>query len=385
MTRNFVVPFNKPCHLGGELDRVREVLEGTHWSANGRFAKHCERLISDRLGGGRAFLTHTCTDALEAAMIIARIGPGDEVIMPSYTFVATASAAAIRGGIPVFVDIDPETLCLDLEATRRAITDRTRAICIVHYAGVGRDAVAIRALADEHGLVLIEDAAHAFGCAAGEAILGRVGHLATLSFHETKNLTSGEGGALIVNDERLVERSELVIDKGTDRSSFDRGEVGKYTWQELGSSYRASEISAAVLSLQLERCAEIDARRMAGWRRYHDALAPHEARQTLRRPIVPEDCLITGHIYYLLLPDRTARDRFIRTVADAGVHTVTHYVPLHSSAAGLRYGRTTGRMSVTDSVADRLVRLPIYHGMSEQDYVLVLNSVNNSFDDGNIT
>jgi dTDP-4-amino-4,6-dideoxygalactose transaminase len=249
--KKFVVPFTQPGQIGGELERVSRVLRGEHWSANGEFSGYCEQLVSERLGGGRVFLTHTCSDALEAAIIIAGIDFGDEVIMPSYTFVANATAVANRGAVPVFVDVDFETLSLDLHATRRAITNRTRAINIVHYAGVGRDAAAIRALADEYGLILIEDAAHAFGCSASGTMLGRIGHLATLSFHDTKNITCGEGGALIVNDESLLSRSETVIDKGTDRSSFERGIVAEYTWQELGASYRASEIAAAVLSVQL--------------------------------------------------------------------------------------------------------------------------------------
>lgn len=366
------VPFNRPARLGNEGRYLDQVLDGYNWSAGGSFARKCEEALETILGGGRAIVTHTCTDALEAAIRLVGAGQGDEVILPSFTFVATATAVALSGAVPVFVDIDPETLDLDPDAVEAAITPRTKAIILVHYAGVGRHAHEIAAIADRHGLTLIEDAAHALGCTVEGDALARVGALATLSFHETKNLTSGEGGALIVNDSRLVERAEIVTDKGTDRARFQRGEVQKYVWQDLGSSYRMSELSAAVLLAQLEKYEQVSERRSGLWSTYQQAFEDLERQGRIRRPSVPQSCRINGHIYYLLLPTPQERDRLLDALVADQVIATFHYVPLHSSPAGMRYGRVSGTLDTTDSIASRLIRLPIFHDLADDEQAYVI-------------
>lgn len=293
------------------------------------------------------------------AAILLELEPGDEVIMPSFTFVSTANAFVLRGAVPVFVDIDPETLTIDPAGVEAALTDRTKAIVPVHYAGVGCDLDALAGF----GPVLVEDAAQAILSTESGRPLGSRGALAALSFHETKNVMCGEGGALIVNDERYVERAEIVQEKGTNRRRFFRGAVDKYTWVDIGSSYLLSEINAAFLWAQLEAAESITARRLAIWGRYHAAFAELEQRGLLRRPIVPADRTHNAHMYYVLLPSEQLRDSFISDLAAAGVHSVFHYVPLHSSRAGLRFGRAAGPMTATDAASTRLARLPLWAGM----------------------
>ena len=357
------IPFNRPHLTGRELDYIREAHENLMLSGDGPHTAVCERWLERETGCRRALLTHTCTAALEMAAILADLGPGDEVIMPSFTFVSTANAFVLRGATPVFVDVRGDTLNLDEALLEAAITARTRAIVVVHYAGVGCAMDAIMAIADRHGLPVIEDAAQGVCAAYRGRPLGSFGVLSALSFHETKNITCGEGGALLVNDPDRVARAEIIREKGTNRRAFMEGHVDKYTWVDLGSSYVPGEISAGFLRAQMEQAWDITRRRLAVWDAYHAAFAPMEADGVCRRPVVPDDCTHNAHLYYLLLPDAAARERFIRGMAAAGIGAIFHYVPLHSSDGGRRFGRAHGALATTDRVAATLVRLPLYLGL----------------------
>lgn len=361
-----MIPFNRPFLTGRELEYLRQTLEHRHLSGDGPFSRRCHAELERLTGCHRALLTHSCTAALEMAAILAGVGPGDEVIMPSYTFVSTANAFVLRGATPVFVEIRPDTLNLDEARIEAALTPRTRAIVVVHYAGVACEMDAVLEIARRNGLLVIEDAAQALLSQYRGRPIGSFGHLAALSFHETKNILSGEGGALLVNDPGLAARAEIVREKGTNRSQFFRGEVDKYTWVDIGSSYLPGEVIAAFLWAQLEQARSITQRRLAVWRSYHEALAPLEARGRLRRPIVPDHCTHNGHMYYLLMRDLEERSRVIASLKDAGVATVFHYVPLHSSPAGRRYGRASGDLPITDNVSERLLRLPLWAGLEEE-------------------
>ncbi|GAC1347703.1 MAG: dTDP-4-amino-4,6-dideoxygalactose transaminase [Acetobacteraceae bacterium] len=354
------ISFNRPTLVGDEFAYIRQALERLHLSGNGYFSKRCQAEIERQLGGGSVLLTHSCTAALEMAAILAGVEPGDEVIMPSFTFTSTANAVALRGGIPVFVDIRPDTLNLDETLIEAAITPRTRAIFVVHYAGVAAEMDAIMAIAARHDLAVLEDAAQAMHAAWRGKPLGSFGAFAAFSFHETKNVISGEGGALVVNDTQAAARAEIIWEKGTNRAQHQRGEVARYTWMDIGSSYLPSEITAAFLLAQLEAGPAITATRLAAWHRYHAALAPLEAAGRLRRPIVPPECTHNGHIYYVLAPTAAARDPALAELGARGVNAVMHYVPLHSSPAGLRLARTGGTMTRTDDLAARLIRLPLH-------------------------
>jgi dTDP-4-amino-4,6-dideoxygalactose transaminase len=311
------------------------------------------------------------------AAILAEVGPGDEVVMPSYTFVSTANAFVLRGATPVWVDIREDTLNLDERLLEGAITERTRAIAPVHYAGVACDIEAIGEIAQRHDLVVIEDAAQGVMSTTGPdaQALGAIGHLGALSFHETKNVTCGEGGALLINDERWVRRAEILQEKGTNRTEFFRGEIDKYTWMDVGSSFLLSEVNAAFLWAQLEHAEEITSRRLEIWDEYFEAFGPLEDAGKVRRPIVPPDRTHNAHMFYLLLPDRPARDELIERLASDGIHAVFHYVPLHSSPAGRRVGRASGDLPVTDDVSDRLIRLPLWPGLEADDVRWVVESV----------
>ena len=360
-----MIPFNKPFLTGRELGYIAEAHANGHLAGNGAFSKRCSGWLEERVGSRKALLTHSCTGALEMAAILSGIGPGDEVIMPSFTFVSTANAFVLRGARPVFVDIRPDTLNLDEDLIEAAITERTRAIVPVHYAGVACDMDAILRIAARHDLLVIEDAAQGLLSSYREQPLGAIGHMAALSFHETKNIISGEGGALLVNDERFADRAEIIWEKGTNRAQFFRGQVDKYTWVDLGSSYLPGEITAAFLWAQMEEADAITARRLAIWSRYHEAFAPLEAAGAVRRPIVPEDCRQNGHLYYLLLPDLAARTAFIERLKTRDIHPVFHYVPLHTSPFGRTVGRAVGDLPETVSASDRLVRLPLWLGLEE--------------------
>ena len=359
------IPFNKPYLTGNELAYIGEAQTSGRLSGNGPFAKRCCRWLEREIGCGKALLTHSGTAALEMAAILSGVGPGDEVIMPSFTFVSTANAFVLRGATPVFVDVRPDTLNIDETKIERAVTPRTRAIVPVHYAGVACEMDAIMDIARRHDLLVIEDAAQGILARYKGRPLGGIGHLAALSFHETKNITSGEGGALLVNDVQFSERAEIVFEKGTNRRQFLEGQVEKYTWIDVGSSYVAGEIIAAFLWAQMERADEITGRRLEIWGNYHKEFENLEALGA-RRPIIPRECTHNAHIYYLLLPNLERRSAFIARLKIKGIQAVFHYVPLHSAPFGRAVGRADADMSITDRVADQLVRLPLWLGVDER-------------------
>ena len=372
-----MIPFNKPFMTGRELAYIARAHANGHLAGNGAFSKRCSAWLEERIGSQKALLTHSCTAALEMAAILSGVGPGDEVIMPSFTFVSTANAFVLRGAVPIFVDIEPDTLNMDATKIEAAITPRTKAIVPVHYAGVGCDMDAIMDIAGRHDLVVIEDAAQGLLADYRDRPLGGIGHMAALSFHETKNIISGEGGALLVNDLRFAERAEIIREKGTNRSQFFRGQVDKYTWVDVGSSYLPSEILAAFLAAQIEEADTINARRLALWNRYHEAFAPLEAAGRLRRPIVPAHCTHNAHMYYLLLDNLDARTQFIASLKANDIHPVFHYVPLHSAPAGRKYGRASGDLAITDRTGERLVRLPLW--LPDLDQARVIGTVETFF------
>jgi len=362
------IPFNKPFIVGEELDNIRRAVEQGQLSGDGPYTKLCHRWLEERTGCARALLTHSCTAALEMAAILCDIGPGDEVIMPSYTFVSTANAFALRGGVPVFVDIRGDTLNLDESLVEAAITPRTRAVVPVHYAGVACEMDAILDIARRHRLRVVEDAAQALLSIYKGKPLGALGDLGCLSFHETKNIISGEGGALLVNDPELVERAEIIREKGTNRSRFFRGQVDKYTWVDIGSSYLPSELVGAFLHAQFSHAEEIMAKRRRLCQRYGERLASLARAGVIEvADPLPAGLSGNGHMFYILLPDTDTRSALIRHLGEAGILGVFHYVPLHSSPAGRRFGRTGSAMDVTDSVSARLLRLPLYFEMEEAD------------------
>jgi dTDP-4-amino-4,6-dideoxygalactose transaminase len=363
---NQPIPFNRPHLTGNELAYIRQAHENLHLSGDGPHTAACERWLEAEVGCRRALLTHSCTAALEMAALLADLQPGDEVILPSFTFVTTANSLVLRGAVPVFVDIRADTLNLDEELIEAAITPRTRAIVVVHYAGVGCAMDRIMAIAAAHGLMVIEDAAQGICATWRDRPLGSIGAVGALSFHETKNITCGEGGALLVNDPALAARAEVIREKGTNRKAFMEGLVDKYTWVDLGSSFLPGEISAGFLRAQMEHAWEITRGRLAIWDAYHAAFAEAEAQGLCRRPIVPADCRHNAHMYYLLLPEGADRGRFIGRMAAAGIGAIFHYVPLHSSPAGLRFGRAQGALAVTDRVAASLVRLPLFLGVEAE-------------------
>jgi dTDP-4-amino-4,6-dideoxygalactose transaminase len=357
------IPFNRPYMVGTELEYVRRAHANLQLAGDGRFTAMCSEWLERTVGCGKALLTHSCTAALEMAAILAEIGPGDEVIMPSFTFVSTANAFVLRGGVPVFVDVRPDTLNLDEEQVEAAITARTRAIVVVHYAGVACEMDMILDIAARHGLMVIEDAAQALMSSYRGRPVGSFGSLATLSFHETKNIISGEGGALLINDPSLAERAQVIREKGTNRTQFMAGNVARYTWLDIGSSYLPGEMTAAFLWGQMEAAREINERRMAIWETYHRALEGLEAKDRLRRPVTPAECTGNAHMYYVLLPPGTGRAAFIAALAQQGVGAVSHYVPLHASPGGRRFGRFVGPMTNTVTLSERLVRLPLWIGL----------------------
>jgi dTDP-4-amino-4,6-dideoxygalactose transaminase len=370
-----VIPFNRPAIAGPELNYIQEALEGRHLAGDGIFTERCHKWLEQTTGAGAALLTHSCTAALEMAAILCGLEPGDEVVMPSYTFVSTANAVVLRGAIPVFIDIRPDTLNLDERLIEAAVTERTKAIFVVHYAGVGCAMDEIVKIGERHRLFVVEDAAQALLARYRDRELGSIGHLAAISFHESKNVISGEGGALLINDPNLTARAEVIREKGTNRSSFFRGEVDKYTWIDIGSSYLPSEITAAFLYAQLEAATELTAHRRLVWDAYHDAFAPLEQEGLVRRPIVPVGCEHNAHLYYLLLPNLEARTRLIAALRAQGIGAPFHYVPLHSAPAGRRLGRVHGSMAVTDGISDRLVRLPLWPAITAQDIAQVIEAV----------
>lgn len=360
------IPFNKP-HLGGkELWYIAQAHAKGQMAGDGAFTRQCQVWLEQRTGCRKALLTHSCTAALEMSAILADIQPRDEVILPSFTFVSTANAFVLRGGVPVFVDIHPDTLNLDETKIEAAITSRTRAIVPVHYGGVGCAMDTIMEIAQRYGLLVIEDAAQGIMSTYQGRALGSIGHLGTLSFHETKNIIAGEGGALLINDPSLAGRAEVIREKGTNRSEFFRGQIDKYTWVDIGSSYLPGEIIAAFLCAQMEDADSITARRLAIWAHYHEAFEPLERAGRVRRPVIPDGCGHNAHLYYLLLRDLEDRTAFIESMNQSGVSCVFHYVPLHSSPRGREVGRVSGDLTVTDDLSNRLVRLPLWLGLEEE-------------------
>jgi dTDP-4-amino-4,6-dideoxygalactose transaminase len=360
------IPFNWPHMTGKELYYIAEAHFNGSLAGDGPFTKHCHNWLEARTGCNKSLLTHSCTAALEMTALLLDIELGDEIIMPSYTFVSTANAFVLRGGVPVFVDIREDTLNLDETLIEAAITPRTRAIVPVHYAGVACEMDTIMAIARRHGLKVVEDAAQGVMASYKGRALGSIGDLGAYSFHETKNVISGEGGALLVNDPDLALRAEIIREKGTDRSRFFRGQVDKYTWQEVGSSFLPGELIAAFLWAQLEEADRITQTRLASWDRYHELLEPLATRGILRRPIIPEDCQHNAHMYYILLAPGIERESVLDKFKAQEINSVFHYVPLHSSPAGQRYGRTHGDLNVTNAQSERLIRLPLWVGITEE-------------------
>ena len=372
MSKPAPIPFNRPYQAGPELTYIGEALRGGHASGGGPFTKRCEQYLSDRLGAEQVLLTTSCTHALELCAMLLDLGPGDEVIVPSFTFVSTANAFALRGARPVFADVRADTLNVDETRLEPLITDRTRAIVVVHYAGVGCEMDAIGAIAERHGVPVIEDNAHGLVARYKDHNLGTMGLFGTQSFHETKNFTCGEGGAVVINDGRHAERAEILRDKGTNRARFFRGQVDKYSWVDLGSSYPPADILAAYLLAQLEAADHIQATRRGIWHRYAAALGDWAAAHGVTTPFVPDYCEQSFHMFYLLLPTPAARDRFIQHLAERDILAVFHYVPLHASSMGERFG--SADCPVTEDVSGRLVRLPFFADLTEAEQERVIDA-----------
>jgi dTDP-4-amino-4,6-dideoxygalactose transaminase len=358
------IPFNRPMIVGREIDYIREAVSFGQLAGDGSFTERCQDWLADFIGARTVLLTHSCTAALEMAAILINIEPGDEVVMPSFTFVSTANAVVLRRGVPVFVDIRPDTLNLDEELVAAAIGPRTRAIFPIHYAGVPAEMDRLNEIAECYQLFVVEDAAQAIGSKYNGRKAGSLGHLAAFSFHETKNIISGEGGALAINDPGLVERAEIIREKGTNRKTFFRGQTDKYTWVDIGSSYLPGELVAAFLLGQIEQIDAIQRDRAESWSTYDTALRAFHNRG-LRTPIIPPHCEGNCHLYHLLMPTSSLRDDLIGLMKADGIYTPFHYVPLHSAPAGLRFARASGTLPVTEDLSARLVRLPLYPSMGD--------------------
>jgi dTDP-4-amino-4,6-dideoxygalactose transaminase len=372
-----MIPFNKPLVHGAEFAYIRQAVSRGQLAGNGHFTARCHTFLRNHFGSPSVLLTHSCTAALEMTALLLDLQPGDEVIMPSYTFVSTANAFALRGATPVFVDIRPDTLNIDERLIEAAITPRTRAIVAVHYAGVSCEMDAIVAVARRHNLFLVEDAAQAFLSTYRGRPTGSIGDLAAISFHETKNITSGEGGALVINNPAFADRADVLWHKGTNRSRYSRGEVDRYTWIDLGSSYLAGELMAAFLSAQLEHADTVTSARMTLWQAYDAACAPLEP-SGVTRPTIPDGCRHNAHMYYVLLPRAVPRAAVLHALHEQEIHAIFHYVPLHSSPGGRRFGRVAGSMAVTDDVSERLIRLPLWVGMDRQVPAMIVNELSSA-------
>lgn len=369
------VPFNRPYMVGRELEYIAEAVRMGHLAGDGPFTKRSQEWLENALGAKRVLLTHSCTAALEMSALLCGVGPGDEVIMPSYTFVSTANAFLLRGARPVFVDIRADTLNIDETLVEDAVTARTRAMVPVHYAGVACEMDTLLAVARRRGLKVVEDAAQGVGAAYKARALGALGDLGALSFHETKNLISGEGGALVIQNEDLLARAEIIREKGTNRASFFRGEVDKYTWVDLGSSFLPSELVAAFLFAQLEKAETILERRRRIFNTYRDALEDLERKEWLRLPVVPEDCEHNAHVFYIVLPTAEQRDALLHHFNQEGINAVFHYVPLHESPMGRRLGYELGQLPVTETMSRRLLRLPSYFGLENEQQARVIDEL----------
>lgn len=368
------IPFNRPFVCGGELAYLEQAIAARDLAGGGEFTRRCQEWLREATGSPLALLSHSATGALEAAMMLAELGPGDEAIMPSFGYPTMATAAVRQGATPVFVEIDPATLNVDPERVEAAAGERTKAIVAVHYGGVACDMGRLGAIASERDLTLVEDAAHCLLAEQDGRALGSIGDLGAISFHETKNVTSGEGGALLVNDPGLAERARVIWDKGTNRARFLRGEVDRYTWVDVGSSFGASDLTAAFLLAQLEVAEEVTARRRAIWDRYHVAFEELESEGRAQRPASPPGSRHNGHVYYLVLPSAEVRGAFIERLREQGIATVFHFVPLHSSPAGQRFGRVEGPLAHTEEMAGRLVRLPLFAELGDADVERVIEA-----------
>ena len=367
------IPYNKPFAIGEELSNISFMIENnSQISGNGAFTKKCHQWLEENFKTHKALLTHSCTAALEMAAILANIKEGDEVIMPSYTFVSTANAFVLRGATPVFVDIRPDTLNIDETKIEQAITEKTKAIVPVHYAGQACEMDTIMAIAAKYNLLVIEDAAQAIGSTYKGKMLGTIGNIGTLSFHETKNIISGEGGAILVNDKTLAERAEIIWEKGTNRANFFRGQVDKYTWVDVGSSFLPSDMIAAYLYPQFEKAGTIIAKRMEIWDSYNNFFAKYEKAKILKRPCVLPENTINGHIYHITFNSIDERTNFINHLKENQILSVFHYIPLHSAPAGEKYCKTSGDMTNTDEASLCLTRLPLFYNLTkdELDYIL---------------
>ena len=371
----FKIPFNRADIGKHDIELLSESISAGHISGNGPFTKRAEEQITKTLGNDRTLLTTSCTHALEMSALLLRLKPGDEVIVPAFTFVSTASAFMLYGAKPVFVDVRKDTLNIDLDQAEAAITPRTRAICVVHYGGVACEMDRLTKLAKDHNLILIEDNAHGLFAKYRGKYLGTFGALATQSFHETKNITCGEGGALVINDASLAERAEILREKGTDRTKFLRGQVDKYTWVDVGSSWVISDLLAAILFGQLCRADEIYKQRMNIWNRYHDELQIWAAKHDVALPTVPEGCEHTGHVYHLRFQRGDHRDKFIEHLKQLGIYAVFHYQPLHLSTVGRTLGGRDGQFPVTESASDCLVRLPLFNSLTSDEQTYIIDSV----------
>ena len=369
------IPFNRPFATGDELEYMRAAIAAPKFSGDGSFTAQCHRLLEQSLGIQKALLTTSCTHALEMAALILDIGRGDEVIVPSFTFPSAANAFVLRGAKPLFIDIRADTLNVDESQIERRITARTKAIFLVHYAGVGCEMDAITSVARQHGIAVVEDNAHGLYGKYRGRYLGTLGQLATLSFHETKNFTCGEGGALLINDAQFNQRAEILREKGTDRSRFFRGEIDKYTWVDVGSSYLPSDVLAAFLRAQLEHRDRIQSMRRQIWEIYHRELASWAEANGVRLPIVPAGCEQSYHMFYVIMPSFESRQALISHLAGFGILAVFHYLPLHLSPMGLRFGGRRGDCPVTEDLADRLLRLPFFTGMSSSEQSQIIDAV----------
>ncbi len=375
------IPFTRPYLTGNEQKYINDILaniqNGAQISGDGPYSKKCEQFMERKFNAGRVLLTTSCTSALEMATRLINIQSGDEVIMPSFTFVSTANPVVMAGGKPVFVDIDPDTLCIDPEKIEEAITPRTKAIYPVHYAGVSCAMDEIMTIAKRNDLWVVEDAAQGVGAKYKDTYLGTIGDLGCYSFHETKNITCGEGGALVINrdDPELIERAEIIREKGTDRSKYHRGQVDKYTWVDVGSSYVQSEILAAFLYAQLEAMDEINRKRLEIWNKYYLSLQPLEEAGVIRLPIIPDYAMHNAHIFYVLFQEQSVRDMVMKQLQDAGIHAVFHYIPLHSSPTGISRSYYINKLYYTDECTNRILRLPIYSGLTDDFFEYIVKKI----------
>ncbi len=378
-SQRMYIPFNKPHFSGKELTYIRQAHAQRQLAGDGYFTKLCQQWLNNTLGCDFSLLTHSCTAAIEMMAILTNIKPGDEIIMPDYTFVSTANAFVLQGGVPVFVDIRPDTLNINEHLIEQAITKKTKAIVPVHYAGVGCEMDTICAIAKKNKLLVLEDAAQGMLAQYKGKYLGSIGDMAAMSFHETKNVISGEGGAIFLNKSRFVERAQIIREKGTNRTKFFQGRIDKYTWVDIGSSYLPGEIIAAFLMAQLEKADIITEKRVKLWNRYHRELEDLEYAGYMRRPIVPEYVKFNAHIYYILTKSKEDRIGLIDLLKKNGILAVTHYVPLHSSPGGRRFGRFSGSMKVTNNAADTLIRLPLFYDLKQKEQSDIIQIVHDFY------